>query len=558
MNMNINASIVDQQIAGILENHPEWVPFPNDTNKQKSAAFIILCMSNCLDIQQHEAAELLTEGGSDAGVDGLYVGDPEDGEFTVTIFQGKYRIDLEVNRAFPANGVEKAVNTVATLFDPLKEVTLNDRIRPKVEDIRSMVRDGLIPVVRVILCSNGMKWDANGQGHIDRAGFPPSQVQWLYFNHDNIVDVLRRTAAVDDALNFTGKAVIEEFNFRRVFVGKVKVSEFAELFNRHGDKLLQRNIRRYLGLNPNRVNTAIQQTLLDETGRANFYFFNNGITITCKKFRHNALQGENYQVRLDHMQVINGGQTCKTIQQTLNNPDLFSEFANTFVLVRIYELADDDQGFVRDITYATNSQNPVDLRDLRSNDEVQRQLEIGMQALGFAYKRQREEGGTGSTTLTSSIVAESVLAIWRNAPHQAKFRRSEHFGKLYDVIFNGLGPAQAIMANLIFREVENERKRPTMEEPPLFLPYASHYISMLIGRQLLSALGLSSVNQLDHRNFADARALLEQNFYEYHRHAVDELTAAGTALYGEREISLQQMSATFRRGDLLSFLNLTS
>ena len=31
----------------------------------------------------------------------------------------------------------------------------------------------------------------------------------------------------------------------------------------------------------------------------------------------------------------------------------------------------DDEEIVQDITYATNSQNPVDLRDLKSNDKIQ-------------------------------------------------------------------------------------------------------------------------------------------------------------------------------------------
>lgn len=116
---------------------------------------------------------------------------------------------------------------------------------------------------------------------------------------------------------------------------KYPVSEIARLFNRHNDLLLERNIRRYLGLHSNRVNSAIHNTLINPHERNNFYFFNNGITIICTKFRHNALQGADYQVKLENMQVINGGQTCKTIQQTLNEPDLFSKYDNTFVMVRI-------------------------------------------------------------------------------------------------------------------------------------------------------------------------------------------------------------------------------
>ncbi|HCK93746.1 MAG TPA: hypothetical protein DHW71_12185 [Gammaproteobacteria bacterium] len=128
--MNINASIIDQQLAGIQDKQPaflEW--FAKDDIQKRSAAFVVLCMSNCLDISLEEAAELLTEGGNDAGVDGLHIGEVDDGGFFVTLFQGKYTIkNLSGDSNFPENGVQKAVNTVQVLFDPSKKVDLNDHI----------------------------------------------------------------------------------------------------------------------------------------------------------------------------------------------------------------------------------------------------------------------------------------------------------------------------------------------------------------------------------------------------------------------------------------------
>ena len=553
--MDINASIIDQQLSGILEKHSAGLPFGKDENKKRSAAFVLLCMANCLDIAIGECFDLLTEGGNDAGVDGLHIGDVEDGEFLVTIFQGKYKIkDLSGKANFPENGVQKAVNTVQVLFDPEKTIALNPRIKPKIEEIRSLVRDGFIPNVRIVLCNNGAKWNAQAQRWIDQSSLPKMQTRWVHFNHDSIVNILKKTKSVDDSIRLTGDAVIENFNFRRVIIGKVQVTEIAELFNRHDDMLLQRNIRRYLGLHDNRVNAAIRSTLSRPDDRENFYFFNNGITIICKNFRHNALQGANYQIKLENMQVINGGQTCKTIQQTLDNPDLFASYQNTYVMLRIYELADDDQDFVTDITYATNSQNPVDLRDLRSNDAMQKQLEIGIATLGYTYKRQREQGGMGPRIITSATVAEATLAIWREKPHQAKFRRREHFGKLYEAIFNNLTPAQALIATLIFRMVENERKRPSKNNPAAFLPYASHYIAMLIGRDVLKKQGIGLEN-ISHRNFSEIKMQIETKFISYHNQAVKGIAQALRECYGNRSVSLQQLSATFRRGDLLEMLN---
>ncbi|MFH0811145.1 MAG: abortive phage resistance protein, partial [Pseudomonadota bacterium] len=153
--MNINASIVDQRISGILQEHDDLLP-AGDINRKKSAAFVLLSMSTVLDITIEEAAELLTDGGNDAGIDGLHIGEMKDGEFTVSLFQGKYKIsDLSGEAAFPETDVKKAILTIRTLFDPYKPIELNDKLAPKVEEIRSLVRDVYIPSVRVILCNNG-------------------------------------------------------------------------------------------------------------------------------------------------------------------------------------------------------------------------------------------------------------------------------------------------------------------------------------------------------------------------------------------------------------------
>lgn len=556
--MDINASIVDQRLTGILEEHAQLLPagLEKDPTRQRAAAFVLLCTATLLDLPLNDAADLLTEGGQDEGVDALHFGEVEEGEFAVTLFQAKYKMkDLSGTANFPENGVQKALDTIAVLFDPARQLHLNERLAPRIEEIRSLIREGNIPVVRVVLCNNGAVWPDSAQKRIAQSGFPAEQVTWTHFNHASIVGVLQKHKSVDDSLRLSGKAVIEEFNYRRVLIGKVPVTEIAQLFARQGDLLLERNIRRYLGTHGNRVNHAIFQTLTHAEKRDDFYFYNNGITMICRKFRHNALQGENYQIKLEGMQVINGGQTCKTIERAVQAGAQGTSFDNVYVLLRLYELAEDDQDFVREITYTTNSQNPVDLRDLRSNDEIQKQLEIGMRDLGYHYKRQREDGGLGSQTISATVLAESCLACLNRMPHQAKCMRKEHFGKLYETIFNGLQAAPAIISVWIFRFVESLRKsyegKPSQ---PIYIPYASHYLAMQMMTELLARNHLKR-EQLSHQNFAEVFSHLQIHQLEIYNLAQDKLRMALNVLYGNRQISLQQFAATFRRGDLLEYLN---
>lgn len=546
--MDINASIIDQRVRGLAETHAAILQ--GDEDKRRSAAFVLLCIKTVLDLEDDDALECLTDGGQDAGIDGIHIGDVKDGEFVVTLFQGKYKRDLDGQAGYPANAIQKVISTVVALFDPDKPITLHQKLEAEVEDARSRVRDGHIPTVRTVLCNNGKKWGADGKELIDN--FASTQVSWEHVNHERLVQLLKKRAPVNDTLQLKGRAVVEDFNYRRVLIGKVPVGEVRALFDRHGDLLLERNIRRYLGLHENRVNSGIQNTLLTPTKRPNFYFYNNGITVVCSKFRHNALQAENYSVQVDDLQIINGGQTCKTIQKTLlAHPD--QDYSQAYVLLRLYEIGSSDDLIVGDITYATNSQNPVDLRDLRANDEIQQKLEMGMPDLGYQYKRKRDEQVSGSSTITAGVAAEAVFAVWRCKPHQAKFRRSELFGLFYDDIFRrDLNAAQVILAVLIFRMVENERRRQAVSGPR-FLPYSSHVQSMLIGELLLKQKSLA-LTQIDHRNFLELREYFETNRNQLYQDAQLRLEKALIQLGITDATSLQRLAATFRRGDLLEEL----
>ena len=554
--MNINAAIIDQRIITLCDEIRDRTKEElniTDEERLKSLAFVYLSVKTMLDLSDDEAFDCLTEGEQDFGVDAIHLSEEHDGEFTVSLFQGKYKRNFEGNSNFPETGINGLINAVRHIFDPASNLRdINDRLKSKVEETRSLIRDGYIPQVRALACNNGLKWNGAAEETIVQAAFG-DQVIWEHVNHDRLVTILQTAKRVDDSLQLTGKAIIEDFNFSRVLVGRIAVAEVAALIERHGERLLERNIRRYLGLQGNRVNEAIRDTLTGDE-RDNFYFYNNGITLTCDKFTYNALQNGDYQVRVENLQIINGGQTCMTIFKTLKNMLSLEVLQHAYVLVRLYQLPSDNDDLVKRITFTNNSQNPVNLRDLRSNDERQRQLETDINQLGFTYRRKRTDSSTKSTDITSGVAAEAILSIWRKKPHQAKFFTREHFGKLYETIFsNDLNGAQAIIATLIYRVAENKRKRPPHGTQP-FIRYASCFISMQMGKYLLADLECE-VTGLTHLNYEKAKHLFEQNSGDYFSRAVSDVEKALKMLYGESEVSLQQLSATFRRGDLIEKLD---
>jgi hypothetical protein len=558
--MDLDLQIIDLQVQKLVEKFAARLEselgIKNDPDKARSACFVFLVAKTVMELDDDEAFDTLVDGGNDCGIDALYVDDVVGGTFTTTLFQGKYAKSIDGNSGFKMSGVEKMIGALGSIFDPSKTMMANKRLEPRLAEIRSLIADGgNIPKVRVILCNNGKTWESNAQQLITNGGW--SQVKWEHVNHHALLKAQQSTEPVKEVLSLTGKGLLENFQFRRVLVGKMKLTELAALFNRNadqGDRLLERNVRRYLGLTGNPVNEGIRQTLLDPADRDNFYFYNNGITFTCTKFSHNEFQNlTDLSVHVEGLQVINGGQTCKTVQRVLGEL-AGTEPPNSSVLIRLYELPADDPALVVRITEATNSQSPVDFRDRKANDVIQRKLELGLQELGYTYRRKRSVDGMKQNEITSGQAAEAVFAAVRGMPHLIRYRTHQLFQLRYEEIFTAtLSPAEIVVSVTLLRYAETKRKQAAEEAPP-FIAYASTFIAMLMYRSILSKLK-QPADQLTHRNFAEAKTLWDVNQERYYSSALAAIAAALVARQHPADVSLRKVSAEFRRADLLELLN---
>jgi hypothetical protein len=85
----------------------------------------------------------------------MHISEEYDGEFTVSLFQGKYKNNLEGNDNFPENGMAALINAINYLLDPTAKLEhINQRLLAKIEEARSLIRDGYIPQVRALACNN--------------------------------------------------------------------------------------------------------------------------------------------------------------------------------------------------------------------------------------------------------------------------------------------------------------------------------------------------------------------------------------------------------------------
>ena len=117
--LDVAKQIIDQRVNKILEENAVFFS-DKDVERNCSKAFLLLGVSAYLDIDIAEAVQYLTDGGNNGGFDAAYIVEAEDSQLNVVLFQSKYSRKLEVDSNFPANAIEKAVNTIKSVFDPME------------------------------------------------------------------------------------------------------------------------------------------------------------------------------------------------------------------------------------------------------------------------------------------------------------------------------------------------------------------------------------------------------------------------------------------------------
>lgn len=511
--MSIELNIIDQQVQAIAERNKD---LDENVDKRISKAFTLLCIKTNLDIEDEEEAKgYIFDGGGDFGLDGIFVSDVQNGEFKIKIFQTKYRrlkkddgTFYDGNAHFPANSVQKMVLVVKSIFDSSAKIPAREDVVDKIEEIRSIVRDGCMPSVEVIFCINGLGLNDEGIAHWDNNFKDIDTISVMTITHEDIVKKSTNIKEINDSIQFSG-AVLQynDFAYKRVFMGRVNIRKLFELFEKYGDRLLEKNVRKFLG-GKNTVNKQIRDTIISKDNE-NFFFLNNGITIVTKNVKA-YLTTDTPIIKMDSINIINGGQTCKTIQETLSKNDV--DVSKCYVLVRIYELDDDDKSYLLDkITLATNSQSVVNLKDLKSNDKIQKQLVESIKLLGFDYKPKREHSNSNQS-ISIGVAAEAIFSTWYNEPHSIKFSKNRLFSIYYDKIFNDkLNGAQLVLAVFVWRYVENTRKSDkNLRNQHYFINYASNLICMVMGTLILKQYNIQ-IEDITHNNFKDIEQRFNQN-----------------------------------------------
>ncbi|MFK7699339.1 AIPR family protein [Pseudomonas caspiana] len=148
------------------------------------------------------------------------------------------------------------------------------------------------------------------------------------------------------------------------------------LYEKYGPRILEANVRSFLGVNSKGVNKGIRDSLRNNPDR--FMAYNNGIVVVADAAKlDRATDGSTGILWLQGMQIVNGGQTTASIYfAKKKNPEI--DLSRVRVPAKIIVLRngqEDDEELISNISRYANSQNVVKQSDLSANKPFHRELE---------------------------------------------------------------------------------------------------------------------------------------------------------------------------------------
>lgn len=429
----------------------EIQPFRTGT-RTDSVALLAWFLQAVWRIEPEDVDDAICDGPGDKGVDGLLV-DEDFGE--ITVLQSKHKVnaastqgDLELKNLVGAAAYfrsEASVDGLLASHPNLELARLLNRL-----SIKEKVAAGA-HATRLIFVTDGIL-DVAGQSYVAAVGdHEPSLEVW---DQARLAAVARRTRRPDllsDVVELEAVSpptVILRDAAAQLAIGIVPAEQLVALPGLSDLSLFARNVR--LSEGRTRINRELGQTIDKADEHELFVAYHNGLTILT-----HGLTVTGNKLRLDGITVVNGCQSLLTLAE--HQAKITNELRLLVKVVQIEPQTD----LADKITYRSNNQNPVDIRDQRSTDAVQRDLQTQMaehygSRLFFAIREG--ERPTAPQVLDNKTAAQFLMAVYLREPWNA-VRKVRLFDMDYRRLFDHTVNAHKLFLLKLLLEIIDERRQ---------------------------------------------------------------------------------------------------
>ena len=231
--------------------------------------------------------------------------------------------------------------------------------------------------IRLHLFSNSIltqRFKESMSGDIN--GIPIEHQVWDLLRIKSLYESSRERETIQISLeefNSTGIPCLEASKSEMLssYLCVIEAPLLANLFERYGSRLLEGNVRSFLGMKGG-VNKGIRSTI--EKSPALFFAYNNGIAATATNIALSRSDGGLKVTELSDFQIVNGGQTTASILSARKKDGLSLAGVTVQMKLTVVDVSNANLLIPKIAEYA-NTQNKVAIADFFANHPIHRKLE---------------------------------------------------------------------------------------------------------------------------------------------------------------------------------------
>ena len=201
-------------------------------------------------------------------------------------------------------------------------------------------------------------------------------------------------------------------------------ADLYHAFMKFGWRLFDLNLR--YEVRNSSINGEIVESLTHSKSRKRFHHYNNGLIVVARSY---SLRDEDSRIQLIEAQIVNGLQTVKSIYNAVSSKEARLTDLEAECVDQVKVISTEEADFVSSVVKATNNQNPMAARNLRSNNREQKTLRTGFDMLIPRWFYQVKEEEWKSLTSEGARFFEQVVG---RRPAEYKPEPTRSFARVVD------------------------------------------------------------------------------------------------------------------------------
>jgi len=412
-------------------------------------------LRNVLGIDDIDAYDYICDGDDDLGLDGLM--EDSDNDSTIVFMQSKFP---ETAKNVGPNDLKKFVGSIKPFETAggLKKM-LSGNVEPALEklidrfQLVDRLENGKLKH-RLLYVTAGLL-DGKGKAYVDTvnklhgAGYLTT-VDVLDLK--KFVDAFKGPTLVSGTLDLdcpSTKRFEVDLADGKAVLAAIKVTDVVTWPGIDDRTLFELNIRKQLRKND--VRKALDEAIEKTSEHGNFIACHNGLTVICRAIDTSDAK----RLKITDLSVVNGAQSTIAFK---DNEDRVSK--ELLVSVKFVQTAP-EKSLARAVAIRSNTQNPINQRNLRGRDNIQLMIEQEFKSSYSHYHYEMRPDATqkfpNKKIIQNDVAAQLVTAVIHQEPWLAVKKLSLFESATYPHVFGGIHAPHIIVCDLI-NEIVGELK----------------------------------------------------------------------------------------------------